>query len=160
LQSIPPLIPVAKVRQSTLRMSYQAAQLNYDTSITRASWNRVAGKRSKGIEREGTGQSIPSRDGWGIDSQVLSWPKVTMCIDVSISLRLHLTFLEKFKKEANIQRPAASALLDSDPRYPKFYQIFDNNFPAMNYIDLTYFCTQSFRQATKCFLSVLLFCGI
>lgn len=32
-------------------------------------------REAKGLKREGTGQSIPSPDGWGIDSQVLSRPK-------------------------------------------------------------------------------------
>lgn len=61
-------------------------------------------REAKGLKREGTSQSIPSPVGWGIDSQVLSRPKVTMCIDVSISLQSLPTF-EKIEKEVDIQEP-------------------------------------------------------
>lgn len=73
--------------------SYQTIQLNYETSITRASWSWLVEEReTKGLKREGTSRSISSPDGRGIDSQVLSRPKVTMCIDVSISLQVLLAF--------------------------------------------------------------------
>lgn len=67
--------PGARVRWTTPRMSYQAAQLNYETSIT--SQMEPSGWKEK--RRDWKGKERVNRylapDGWGIDSQVLSRPK-------------------------------------------------------------------------------------
>lgn len=66
---------------------------------SRASWNRADGERSERIEEEKERVNrYLTQTGGGIDSQVLSRPKVTMCIDVSISLQSLLILSEKLRE--------------------------------------------------------------